>query len=146
MVDAVLKTLCKDVLDEGLELFDLNLGIVSKIDDNSYYIVAVMPEKSVFQAGESFDLKDTYCREVVDTRSVVALTQLENTPGLCKHPLYSGLPLESYISAPIMINDDVWGTLNFSSMKIREGEFSSQEIEVIKSRARSIAECIKNSL
>lgn len=140
MLDPAIKTTWKNILEEGLEVLSLSLGIVSKIDGSSYQVLSVMPETSVFKAGESFDVQDTYCREVVEKQDIVALTRLENIPGLSKHPLYSGLPLESYISAPIIVNGDVWGTLNFSSMKIRQQKFSEPEIEFIRGQAEAIAQ------
>ena len=142
MIDSELKSICKGVLDEGLDVLGLHLGLVSKIDEDSYLVVAVMPEHSVFQAGEAFDLRDTYCREVVEKRKTIAITELDNERGLCKHPLYSGLPLESYISSPIVVGGNVWGTLNFSSMKIRETDFSNDEIELIEDWAKLIAQHI----
>ena len=142
MAQATLKFLCEDILEEGLEIFNLSLGIVSKVEGSSYTVITVMPAGGVFQSGETFDLKDTYCREVVETQATVALAKLGNTPGLSKHPPYSGLPLEAYIGAPIKIADKVWGTLNFSSMKIRNHDFSKAEIELIESRASMIAEKI----
>ena len=142
MSDAELKELCEEVLEEVLFELDLSVGIVSKIDGASYSIVAVKSDTGVFKAGEAFELKDTYCREVIEKRQTIALTQLDDTPGLCKHPLYSGLPLESYISAPIMMADKVWGTLNFSSMITRESEFSLEEIELVETRAKQISEFI----
>ena len=142
MSDTGLKEFCEEVLEEGLIKLGLSVGIVSKIDGASYFIVAVKSDTGVYKAGEAFELKDTYCREVIEEKQTVALTQLDDTPGLCKHPLYSGLPLESYISAPIMMADKVWGTLNFSSMIIRENEFSLEEIELVETRAKQISELI----
>lgn len=144
MMDSKLRSLCEAIIDEGLGVFDLNLGLVSKIDQDSYLILAVMPKFGVFRANEAFDLKDTYCREVVSKGQTIALTELGDVRGLCKHPLYAGLPLESYISAPIKVGGSVWGTLNFSSMKIKECDFSNKEIELIESRADSIAEYINS--
>ena len=145
MGEARLKKLCEEILEEGLTELDLSVGIVSKIDGSSYFIVAVRSDSGVFQAGEAFELKDTYCREVIEKKRTVALTQLDDTPGLCKHPLYSGLPLESYISAPIVVAAKVWGTLNFSSMIIRESEFSRKEIDWVETSAKQIAERVESA-
>ena len=142
MGDAELRELCEEILEEGLLKLELSVGIVSKIEESSYFIVAVKSDTGVYKAGEDFDLRETYCREVIEKKQTVALTQLDNTPGLCKHPLYSGLPLESYISAPIMMADKVWGTLNFSSMIIRENDFSLEEIAFVETRANQIAQII----
>ena len=146
MQQATLKSYCEQILEEGIDIFDLSLGIVSRVEDNAYTIIAVMPIDSVFHANETFELKDTYCREVIEKESTLALTQLGDTQGLCKHPLYSGLPLEAYISAPIKVRGKIWGTLNFSSMKIRGNEFSSEEVELIENRARGIGKYIENGL
>jgi GAF domain-containing protein len=146
MTQTTLKLLCEEILEEGVDIFNLSLGIVSKIEEDFYTVIAVMPPDSVFQAGETFELKDTYCRDVVEKGSSIALTELGDKPGLCKHPLYSGLPLEAYISAPIKIEGKIWGTLNFSSMKIQNNQFTQEEIELIESRADIIADKIKKDL
>lgn len=143
MTNVELRSICNEVLEEGLDILGLSLGIVSKVDLDAYQIVAVMADDDVFQIGDVFDLQNTFCRDVVKLKSSMALTHLDSTRGLCKHPLYSGLPLESYIAAPILVDEQVWGTLNFSSMKIRAEDFAAAEIELIESRAASIAQYIK---
>ena len=142
MSDTGLKVLSGKILEEGVDVLGLSLGIVSKVDESSYFIVAVRSDTGVFKEDETFELKDTYCREVFEKKKTIALTQLDNTPGLCKHPLYSVFPLESYISAPIIVADKVWGTLNFSSMIIKKKEFIAKEVELVEKGAKQIADYI----
>ncbi|GAA5314823.1 MAG: hypothetical protein AseanaTS_00270 [Candidatus Pelagadaptatus aseana] len=144
MQKSELTSFYSDILQQGLARFDLALGIVSRIENTNYQVVMVLPDNGAFTAGDIFPLQDTYCREVATNKTTVALTQLNGVPGLCKHPLYSGLPLESYISTPILLDGNVWGTLNFSSMKIRDHDFSQDDIEQIKHWAGLLAEKIKS--
>jgi len=140
MTDYPIRALCKILLRQGLESLDLALGIVSKIEGKDYHIFSVMPEDAVFKEAEVFALEDTYCRDVVESQSVIALTHLGGVQGLSKHPLYIGLPLEAYICAPIIVNGQVWGTLNFSSMKIRDLPFTEDDKAQMQAWACTIAD------
>jgi len=137
-----LKDLCNQLVVDGRRQLDMNMGIVSHIHQDRYEIVAVSSDNNVFVAGEDFALKDTYCREVCEKQQTVALTAIDNLPGLQKHPLYEALPLEQYISAPIIVNDKVWGTLNFSAMILREQPFTDAEIDWVESGAKAIADLL----
>ena len=57
------------------------------------------------------------------------------------HPLYKNLPLESYISSPIIIGDKVWGTINFSSMKIRD-KFTDEDISYNEKLADKLSQVL----
>ena len=136
-----LRTFCNGILKEGLTILDLKLGIVSHIEGSNYLVVAVVPD-DVFKPDEVFNLTDTYCQAVVEQKKLVALTEFGDIRGLRKHPLYDGLPLESFISAPIMVDGAVWGTLNFSSMAIRDEDFSDEEVAWVNGKANLIADFV----
>jgi transcriptional regulator with GAF, ATPase, and Fis domain len=133
------RTLCDELIKTGREKLAMSMGIVSHIESERYQIIAVSSLTGVFVAGEDFALKDTYCRDVFEQQKTIALTKLEGIQGLQLHPLYETLPLEAYISAPIFVDDKIWGTINFSCMKLRENEFSSQDIEFIETAAKKIS-------
>jgi len=145
MYSQELKALSGKLLSEGRQCLGLSLGIVSRIIDEDYEIVAVCSDTGVFVAGETFALKDTYCREVVTKKQTIALTEMEGSRGLQKHPLYGNLPLEAYISSPILVDDTVWGTINFSSMKLREKSFSSEEVALVEDAAQQLTTLIAQS-
>jgi GAF domain-containing protein len=111
-----LQNLYDEILTEGNTIFSTTMGIVSHIENNEYEIIAVKSIADVFVSGESFPLNQTYCRDVISTGKTIAITELDGKPGLQCHPLYKDLPIESYISTPILKRSIIWGTLNFSSM------------------------------
>jgi transcriptional regulator with GAF, ATPase, and Fis domain len=130
---------CNRLLNEGRHRFDLSLGIISRIKNNDYHIIAVQSDANVFVTGETFNLQETYCRQVVDFGVTVALTQIDGIRGLQLHPLYEALALEAYISTPLCLDNKIWGTLNFSSLKKRKHDFTLQDCEWIEAAARQIA-------
>jgi len=134
-----LHSLYNEILTEGNNLFSTTMGIVSHVEDDEYEIVAVKSIANVFVSGESFPLNQTFCRDVCSTGKTIALTELDDKPGLQCHPLYKDLPIEVYISTPIEKHGIIWGTLNFSSMILRPQPFSESDIKFIESSAKRIS-------
>lgn len=143
MYSVMLRGLCERLLTEGRAQLQMPMGIVSHIEPEEYEIVAVSSTTGVFVAGEVFPLNNTYCRDVYEQGKTIALTEMDGLPGLQRHPLYQSLPLEAYISAPIIIGGRVWGTINFSSMGIRPQPFSPDDIQRLEHAAAAIARQIQ---
>lgn len=130
------------ILTEGNNIFSTTMGIVSHVEDDEYEVVAVKSIANVFVPGESFPLNQTYCRDVCSTGKTIAITELDGRPGLQCHPLYKDLPIEVYISTPILKRGRIWGTLNFSSMVLRSQPFSDNDIAFIQSAAERISSAL----
>ena len=131
-----------DYLQTGREIFDLETGIISKIIDNTYIIDSVNSNLESLQPKLEFPLENTYCKEVVKTAKTITYTNVGKMETMKGHPVYQNLKLESYIGTPILINGKVYGTLNFSSTKIRAKGFTTQEQEIAELMAQSISKYI----
>lgn len=116
--DSFLKT-CYKKLDSGLQKFNLDLGIVSHIENEIYHLVAVRDSSDTFKIGENFPIGDTYCREVWNKGASVSIPMKNDEQKIQDHPLYPNLPLQAYISAPILYGSKIWGTINFSSLNCK---------------------------
>ncbi|GAA59352.1 signal transduction histidine kinase [Pseudoalteromonas sp. BSi20652] len=100
----------------GLEVFDLELGIISKVDESTYTVLyAITPDNSLLP-GTVFDLNGTYCVHTLSAGSALAFHKTSQS-SIANHPCYKNFQLESYIGAPIKIGDEIFGTVNFSSTK-----------------------------
>ena len=139
---AELRDICTDILKDGRQKFGLATGIVSRIIDNKYEVFVADSETGIPQAGDIFDVHGVYCREVLDKKHSVCITKINDTPGMCLHPLYEIIPCEAYISSPLIVNGDIWGTLNYTSFEIRRTSFSSEDIAYNESDAAKIAAAI----
>ena len=140
-----LNSLSAAQLAAGKQYYGLPLGIVSRILNDRYMIFNVDSYTGMPDRGSIYDLQAVYCNEVYEGGETVAITEIDSTPGMCLHPLYASLPCEVYISTPLMVNGQVWGTLNYTSLEIREQAFSTQDIGYIEEQGAAISAAIERS-
>ncbi|MCW8988624.1 MAG: GAF domain-containing protein, partial [Gammaproteobacteria bacterium] len=130
-------------LKAGIDIFQMETGIVSEIiNDKDYIIKDVISPLDVLEAGSKFELEGTYCREVHKTKKVIGLPHVGEIEEMKGHPVYQNLKLEAYISAPIFVHDVLFGTLNFTSLAPRENGFSEHEHDLISLMANAIGNFI----
>jgi diguanylate cyclase (GGDEF)-like protein/PAS domain S-box-containing protein len=133
----------KTILEEGLKAFDLSLGIISHIEGERYTILAASGTPKEITIGTTLELKNTYCQKVVRERAVISVENAGASLDYNAHPVYTNMKLESYISAPIFIRGMVWGTLNFSSKKIKKTPFNDDDYNFIELMADGISSSIE---
>lgn len=131
--------ICCDVLYEGNEEFRTDLGVVACIVDGVYEVVAVVPPSGLFRPGDTHILESTLSQLVYDAGEIVILTEYGGELGLRKHPLYTSLGAEFFVGAPIVINNQVWGTLAFSSREIRTDPVTPSALRILAAGANEIA-------
>ena len=131
--------LIHEYLLAGTDVFGLETGIVSQIsEDEIYTICDVVSPLDVLSKHMQFPLHDTYCKEVFATRSVLGFPEVGKLDYMECHPVYENLKLEAYLSAPIFVEDRLFGTLNFTSTQPRVKGFSKHEHDLILLMANSI--------
>ena len=138
-----LPSLYQSYLRTGCELLGVSVGIVSRIQDQQYTVLAVEDEARTIQVGDVFTLGDTYCSTVIKKQGSVALHHVGALEEMRSHPVYQGMALESYIAAPIQVAGQVFGTLNFSDSAIRAYPFTIEEIEFLELMAQAIGQAVE---
>jgi len=137
------ETLITEYLKFGIEIFQMQTGIVSHITkDKKYIIKDVVSNLDAIHKGDVFELEGTYCREVYKTQKTLGFPKVSDLPELQHHPVYVNLKLEAYISAPIFVKDKLYGTFNLTSLIPRENGFSEHEHDLISMMAQSIGNFI----
>ncbi|MEH6448434.1 MAG: GAF domain-containing sensor histidine kinase [Oleispira sp.] len=127
----------------GIEIFGLETGIVSHIDENEIYqVMDVISPVEALVVGLQFPLADTYCTEVFKTQKVLGFPHVSNLDFMKCHPVYIQLKLEAYLSAPIYVEGKLYGTFNFTSIIPRINGFSQNEHNLIELMANSIGNFI----
>lgn len=119
----------------GAEHFGLEFGIVSRIQGDRYEVVAQISPSGTLEDGQVFPLGATYCSITLAEKGVVAISQM-GTSAYIGHPCYRELKLETYIGAPIMVGDEVFGTVNFSSSHPFHRDFDDGDREFMALLAR----------
>lgn len=121
------------ILKMGLERFDLDIGILSKINGDVYTVEhCAVPDGVELASGVQFDLNATYCHITCLANTPTALEHVGESDRYASHPAYQAFGLESYIGMPIKLKGEVYGTLNFSSATPRERQFKSVDIDALQ--------------
>ncbi len=137
------KMLCKEVLTKGRKLLNLETGIVSRFQTGQYEIIAIESKENVFVAGESYTLHNTICAQTAEQKKTIAITPFPEDFASLHHPLYVPKSLRTYIGSPILIDNFIWGTINFTSFYSRTKPFDAIEILYIEWCAARISTALQ---
>jgi diguanylate cyclase (GGDEF)-like protein len=122
----------KRLLQLGLTRFNLEIGILASIHEDTYTVVhQVSPDELPLQDGTQFPLGDTYCSITMEADEPVGFDHV-GTSSIAKHPAYHSFGLEAYVGIPVKVDSDVYGTLNFSSPTPKPRAFSDVDIDTLK--------------
>ncbi|MEW6165516.1 MAG: ATP-binding protein [Pseudomonadota bacterium] len=129
----------------GNEHLGLGFGIVSRIEGDSYTVVAQVSPPGTLQDGQVFPLGDTYCSITLAHNDVYAVAHMGRSAE-CGHPCYRAFKLETYIGAPILVEDRAYGTINFSSPSPYPREFDEADHEFVALLARWAGSILERDL
>lgn len=132
-----------DYLMTGMRLFNMPVGIISRISDDQYHILAVLPDTTGLAVGDKLPLGDTYCSAVISQQSSMAVAHAAKDASFAKHPAYRQMLLESYLAAPIWVEGEIYGTINFTAPEQRERPFDEVDVELIELMAGRIGQVIE---
>ena len=127
------------ILQMGCQRFELDIGILSKITDDSYEVVAVEMNQDVtikISPGDIFDLSQTYCEQTILTNKPICIFQAGNNKTWQNHPCYINNQIEGYLGTTVIVGGAIYGTLNFSSKNSQLLNCSSAKVELLSLMAQ----------
>ena len=131
-VHAGIEPTVQAVLDLGLRRLGLSVGIFARVQGERYAVVQVVqPAGFGLEAGQEFELGQTYCRDVVATGQAVCEHHVSRS-SMREHPAFKAFGLEAYLGVPVWVSGEVWGTLNFSGPSARDRPFSAEDVQAIE--------------
>ena len=118
-------------------------AIVSHITGRAYTILWHHERMdNALENGLTLPLEKTYCSMLLQQGEVLAINHMARSR-YRDHPCYRTFGLESYLAAPIWLDGEIIGTLNFSSMAPRKPGFTETEKMFVNLLARWVAEIIQ---
>jgi len=121
------------LLKMGLDRFNLDIAILSKIEGNRYLIEhCVAPKDMKLTLGVELDFSNTYCQITCQADSPIAIEHVGAHDEYASHPAYKTIALESYVGMPIKLKGKLYGTLNFSSPKPYPRQFKDVDIDALQ--------------
>ena len=116
------------VLKLGCEYLQLKCGIISYVEGDRYTVLHVYTTSDEYQiqSGDVFELGLTYCKFTLEQREPLGFNHVAISE-IAHHPSYAALKLEAYLGAATYLNNETFGTVNFSSIEHRDNEFNDSE-------------------
>lgn len=127
------------ILHQGLQKYHLDIGIVSRIIKDKYTVVRCESTGDGILAGTEFELQDTYCSDVLRSGKTRYYKDVAQITEMLKHPCYLNTQLRAYIGTPLVVNGEIWGTLNYSSLRPRQPDYSDEEVLFLEKQAVTVA-------
>jgi len=132
----------QQALAVGSSLFDLEFGIVSHVEGSIYRVVTQVSPPGTLTDGQEFDIGITYCNITLSGTDVVAIPKMAESR-YATHPCYNAFKLEAYIGASIIVDGEIYGTVNFSSPNPYGRVFDDTDREFMALLARWVGSTIE---
>lgn len=123
------------ILQLGVDHFGTDLGTASRTTPTQYIVEHSVGSGAVRLPGTTFDLDTTYCTHTLSHRKAVAyqdVAQSELADALC----FRTFGRRTYIGAPVIVEGEVYGTINFSSLEPRALPFSKSDLVLVEMMGR----------
>ena len=127
----------QEVLELGRQLFNMPLAIISHVIGEKYIVEHVASPDGAPPPGSEFKLGETYCHHTLAANDATGFEHAADSE-IFNHPCYKAFGLEAYIGAPIYVNDELYGTLNFSSPEPHNATFTNGDYNLIQLLAQWI--------
>ncbi|SDS58556.1 PAS domain S-box-containing protein [Halopseudomonas litoralis] len=135
----------KQVLELGCRYLGMDMGIVSRITGDDYLVVAQHSKDAQVTEGEHFPLGRTYCALTLQQQDVLSIQDLEQSP-YSGHLCDKAFDLRSYISVSLMVGDERYGTLSFSSSDPRLQPFEEPDMEFVRLLGPWVSEALRRDI
>ena len=134
-----------DALEKANQYLGTETGIVSEVTGDAYTVLWHHQRRDqTLDNGFTMPLDKTYCSILLEKGEVLGINHMAKSR-YRDHACYQAFKLESYLAAPIWIDDELFGTLNFSSPKPRTAPFSETEKMFVNLLARWIGDSVQRS-
>lgn len=121
----------QEVLKLGCEKFSMPIAVLSRIDNQNFYIQQSISNFHQYKVGETMELSQTYCSSAILSNEPIAFENAGKSQwGI--HPCYKTPYMEAYIGIRVLVDKALYGTLCFLSPDARQSSFSDFDIETIK--------------
>ncbi|WP_335139585.1 response regulator [Nostoc sp.] len=125
------------LLTMGCQVFNLEFAILGRVENSRYEVMAAQSPNNTLKKGDICDIKQTLCSEVLNTNEPLTIEHTAASRWR-NHAAYTAFGIESYIGTRVLVGDQVYSTLSFSSYAPRTEQFKSGHKELLKLMAQWI--------
>ncbi|MCB1472839.1 MAG: PAS domain S-box protein [Rhodobiaceae bacterium] len=128
--DIPLESRIPEILGIAHRYFGMRFGVLNRIEGNTVVVERLADLTGELYEGQRIPLSDTYCGHVIGTDSIVAITDLTQTP-LSTKECFRRIPLGSLLATPIRVAGRLYGALQFGDTSIRERPFTGEQLDLL---------------
>jgi len=129
-------------LEAACDYLGVETGIISRITGDAYTVHwHVTKLKGTLENGATLPLHRTYCSLMLKSGRVFAIDNMGQS-SYRSHECYEAFGLESYLAAPVWVDDRIFGTINFSSPTPRTRPFTATDKMFVTLLARWVADIV----
>ncbi|MDS0473612.1 PAS domain S-box protein [Natrinema sp. 1APR25-10V2] len=129
-------------LEIGTEYFDLPVGFLTRIEDETQTIVQAVGSHELIQPGESCPLEEAYCRRTVETNVPLAVQQASVSSAISETAIET-FDLGAYIGGKVVVDGDTYGTVCFADKDERDTPFSEVEKTTLELLTKLIGQALE---
>ena len=119
------------LLTLGRQRFGLTSAFMARVHANQWEAVEVNSTDGKISKGALMDERLTYCHQVITTGEPLSIQQASASAWRV-HPAFEITGWESYLGVPVLVDNQVYGTLGFASQTPRAAPFKSADVEFLK--------------
>lgn len=128
------------LLQTGVDAFNMEIGVISHIHNNTYTILYSSLSKSVCL---QYNLSKTYCEATFKSNEILAIEDASTS-----HPQHYSrrrFGAEAYLGIPLIVKGKRFGTLAFIKGQ-KHGSFSEGEKSLLRQLARKAESILSHEL
>jgi PAS domain S-box-containing protein len=127
----------RSLLVMGLDEFEMDVGVLSRVENNLNIVVAAVSPDNGLQPGMNFTMGNTYCRHTLSRGEPVGIEETNEDQGL-DHPYFRRRKIKSFIGTTVFVRGKIYGTLHFSSYEAYPGKFTPEDFRFLQLMAQWI--------
>ncbi|MEM7786321.1 MAG: EAL domain-containing protein [Bacteroidota bacterium] len=118
-------------LSLSARLLGFEIGLMSRVDGDRYTVEACHAPEADIEAGDVFDLGDTFCSLTIEADDLLVVDDIEDS-AYRSHPCRYVFGFASHLGIPIRVRGEVWGTLSFSSSAPRAKPLKEADLDLVR--------------
>ncbi|MFN8488580.1 MAG: PAS domain S-box protein [Caldilineaceae bacterium] len=126
------------LLAMGCQRFNLEVGILSHVEDEIYTMVEVYEPEGNMVKGSTLPLPYTYCSAALQANNPICFEHAALSPW-ADHPGYARFGIEAYLGAPLRVANRLYGTLAFLKRGPRPTPFKASDQEFLRLMTQWVA-------
>lgn len=140
-INTYYKQQIKEALAVAAKYLGMEIGILSKVQDDICNIDVHSSPDATLYAGLEFPFEDSYCSLLFQADGILYVGQMKSSQ-YANHRCYSIMGFESFIGLPIEVDEQLYG-LEFQSYQVHSNGFDATEIDFLHLLSRWVVGLIR---